>query len=167
MIKMGKSKKNPVILNENEIDSTLVDLNSLALAIPQSQEVEEKVQLISEIESLAEINKQALAARRQTVEIEVEGKKLETAMKTIDSIDKIISAVSSEEVLERVIKKIKTPMDMKMMAEAAERLTNTLKNLMNPNTLDGYGTKKKQKINFMFKSNGPIQAAVQIDNSDD
>jgi hypothetical protein len=167
MISMGKSKKNPVILNENEIDSTLVDLDTLALAIPQSQEVEEKVELISEIESLAEINKQALAARRQIVEIEVEGKKLETAMKTIDSIDKIINAVSSADVLSKVTKNIKTPMDMKMMAEAAERLTNTLKNLMNPNTIDAMGTKKKQKINFMFKSNGPIQAAVQIDNSDD
>jgi hypothetical protein len=167
MISMAKSKKNPVILNENEIDSTLVDLDTLALAIPQSQEVEEKVELINEIESLAEINKQALAARRQTVEIEVEGKKLETAMKTIDSIDKIINAVASAEVLEKVTRNIKTPMDMKMMAEAAERLTNTLKNLMNPNTLDGMGTKKKQKINFMFKSNGPIQAAVQIDNSED
>jgi Xaa-Pro aminopeptidase len=167
MISMGKSKKNPVILNENEMDSTLVDLDTLALAIPQSQEVEEKVELISEIESLAEINKQALAARRQIVEIEVEGKKLETAMKTIDSIDKIINAVSSADVLSKVTKNIKTPMDMKMMAEAAERLTNTLKNLMNPNTIDAMGTKKKQKINFMFKSNGPIQAAVQIDNSDD
>jgi hypothetical protein len=58
-------------------------------------------------------------------------------------------------------------MDMKMMAEAAERLTNTLKGLMNSNILDDMGTKKKQKINFMFKSNGPVQAAVQIDTSQD
>jgi hypothetical protein len=164
---MAKSKKNPVILNENEIDSTLQDLDTLALAIPQGQEVEQKVALISDIESLTELNKQALSVKRQQIELQVEEKKLETAHKTADSIEKIIDAVGSAEVLERVTKKIKTPMDMKMMAEAAERLTNTLKNLMNPNTIDGMGTKKKQKINFMFKSNGPIQAAVQIDNSDD
>lgn len=164
---MVANKKNPVILNESEIDSTLLDLDTLALAIPQSQEIEEKVQLITEIESIAELAKQELSVKRQQVELMVENKKLDTANKTIDSIDKIISAVGSKEVLERVIKKIKTPMDMKMMAEAAERMANTLKMLMNPNTLDAIGTKKHKKINFMFKSNGPVQAAIQIDNSDD
>jgi len=164
---MEKNKKNTVILTENNMDSTLEQLDTLALAIPQGQEIEQEVEIINEIESLAELNKQALSVKRQQVELIVENKKLDTANKTIDSIDKIISAVGSEEVLERVTKKIKTPMDMKMMAEAAERLTNTLKNLMNPNTLDAIGTKKHKKINFMFKSNGPVQAAIQIDNSDE
>ncbi len=135
--------------------------------ITVNDETEQKVQLVNEIESLAEINKQALMARRQRVELEVENKKLDVAKQTIDSIDKIINAVSEADVLERVTKSIRTPMDMKMMAEAAERLTNTLKNLMNPNMLDGMGTKKRQKINFMFKSSGPVQAAVQVDTSDD
>ena len=150
-------------------ESNLLPVNPLmqSLIISPAEETEQRVQLISEIESLAEINKQALAARRQTIEIEVESQKLETALKTIDSIDKIINAVSSAEVLAKVTKNIKTPMDMKMMAEAAERLTNTLKNLMNSNTIDGMGTKKKQKINFMFKSTGMVQGAIQIDNSDD
>jgi hypothetical protein len=53
------------------------------------------------------------------------------------------------------------------MAEAAERLTGTLKNLMNRNSIDEFGTKKKQKINFMFKSSGIVQGAIQIDNSED
>jgi hypothetical protein len=53
------------------------------------------------------------------------------------------------------------------MAEAAERLTNTLIGLMNSNVLDEMGTRKKQKINFVFRSNGPVQGAIQIDNSDE
>lgn len=62
---------------------------------------------------------------------------------------------------------INNALDMKLMAEAAERLTNTLRGLMNSNVLDDMGTKKKQKINFMFKSSGPIQGAIQIDNSNE
>lgn len=165
---MANNKKNQVIqLAEHNMDSTLDDLNSLALEISPAVEMEQKIALVEDIESITELNKQALSVKRQQIEIQVEEKKLETARKTVDSIEKIINAVSSTEVLEKVTKNIKTPMDMKMMAEAAERLTNTLKNLMNPNTLDAIGTKKKKKINFMFKSSGPIQAAVQIDNSDD
>lgn len=166
---MGKGAANSKKVDFEVNESNLLPVNPLmqSLMITPVEETEQKVQLISEIESLAEINKQALAARRQTIEIEVESQKLETALKTIDSIDKIINAVSSAEVLAKVTKNIKTPMDMKMMAEAAERLTNTLKNLMNPNVLDGMGTKKKQKINFMFKSTGMVQGAIQIDNSDD
>jgi hypothetical protein len=73
----------------------------------------------------------------------------------------------NEEVLDRVAKNIKTPMDMKFMAEAADKLTSTLRNLMNPNVIDGLGTKKHQKINFMFKSSGPVEGVIQVDNTHD
>jgi len=152
------------------VENHLLPVNPLMQSplITPSQETEQKVQVINEIESLAEINKQQLSVRRERVALEVDNKKLDAAKKTIDSIDKIINAVSSKEVLERVTKNIKTPMDMKMMAEAAERLTNTLKNLMNPHSIDEFGTKKRQKINFMFKSNGSsVQGAIQVDNSND
>jgi DNA repair exonuclease SbcCD ATPase subunit len=145
--------KNPVVVPANyKIDSTLEQLDSLALAIPQAQEIEQKVEAINEIESLAEINKQQLAVRRARVELEVDNKKLDTAKKAIDNIEKIIDAVSNAEVLERVTKNIKTPMDMKMMAEAAERLTNTLNNLMRPTVQDEFGGRKKTKIMAAFKA---------------
>jgi hypothetical protein len=38
---------------------------------------------------------------------------------------------------------------------------------MNPNVVDEFGTKKKTKINFMFKSSGVVQGAIQIDHSKD
>ncbi len=65
--------------------------------------------------------------------------------KTIDTIEKIIYAVSSAEVLDRVTKNINNALDMKLMAEAAERLTNTLKGLMSPNVADDLGNKKHVK----------------------
>lgn len=158
-----KNKKNPVILHESDIDSTLVDLNSLALAIPQSQEIEEKVQLMNEIESTSEILKQNLSIKRQQIELEVENTKLDTGKKVMDAALKLTDKVLNE--YDNV--KIKTALDLKLTAEAIERLTNANKSLMNPNTLDAEGNKKRHKINFMFKSNGPIQAAIQIDNSDE
>lgn len=136
-------------------------------AIDPNDEIEMKVQAIHEIESLAELNKQQLMVKRQQVELEVDNKKLDTAKKTVTTLEKIIDSVANEEVLERVAKNIKTPQDMKYMAEAAEKLSHTLKGLMNPNVADEFGNKKRHKINFMFKSNGPVQAAVQVDTSDD
>ncbi|MDD4429566.1 MAG: hypothetical protein PHG64_14425 [Paludibacter sp.] len=130
-------------------------------------ELDMKIDAINEIESLAELNRQQLMAKRQRVELEVDNKKLDTAKKTISTIEKIIESVANEEVLERVTANINTAQDMKYMAEAAEKLTNTLRNLMNPNVADELGNKKRHKINFMFKSSGAVQAAVQVETSDD
>lgn len=156
--------------NKTEIeilDNPLLGVQSQDLIISPGQEIEQKVEIINDIESITELNKQQLAVRRARVELEVDNKKLDAAKKTIDSIDKIINAVADADVLKRVTESINTPLDMKLMAEAAERLTNTLKGLMNPSVADEFGNRKKHKINFMFKSNGPVQAAVQVDTSDD
>ena len=174
----SKSKKPPVkpkaappmeIVESEDYSNSLLPVNPLLQSpvITVNDETEQKIDMINEIESLATINKQRLAVRRERVELEVDNKKLDTAKKTIGAIEKIIDSVLNEDTLERVTKSIETPMDMKFMAEAAERLTNTLKNLMNRNSVDEFGTKKKQKINFMFKSTGTVQGAIQIDNSDD
>jgi hypothetical protein len=157
------------IFEPSPLETELLPVNPLLQppVITVDYENEQKVQMITEIESLAQINKQQLAVKRQQVELEVDNKKLDTAKKTIGAVEKIIDSVLSKETLDRVSKNINTPMDMKFMAEAAERLTGTLKNLMNRNSMDEFGTKKKQKINFMFKSSGTVQGAIQIDNSDD
>ncbi len=166
----AKSKEPTVdIFEPSPLETELLPVNPLLQSpvITVDYETEQKVQMITEIESLVQINKQQLAVKRQQVELEVDIKKLDTARKTVGAVEKIIDSVLSKETLDRVSKNINTPMDMKFMAEAAERLTGTLKNLMNRNSMDEFGTKKKQKINFMFKSSGTVQGAIQIDNSDD
>lgn len=163
-----KNDSNSVGLSAIDIlDNPLLAEESKDLVISPGQELEQKIDMLTEIDSIATITKQQLSIRRQRVELEVENKKLDAAKKTIDNIEKIIDAVSSAGVLERVTKNINTALDMKLMAEAAERLSNTLRTLMNPNVMDDLGNKKRTKINFMFKSSAPVQGAIQIDNSRD
>lgn len=164
--KQTRDKENAIDLNPVE---ELLPVNPLlgSQVMTVSDETEQKVELINEIESLTQLAKQELSIKRQKVELEVDNKKLDTALKTISTVDKIIEAVATEDVLTRVAANIQTPQDMKYMAEAAEKLTGTLRNLMNPNVADEFGNKKRTKINFMFKSTGAVQAAVQVDTSDD
>lgn len=171
-----KTTKKPTTKDKSKVvepkiieETTLLPENPLVASpvIAPNDELEQKVDMINEIESLAELNKQQLSIKRQRVEIEVDNKKLDTALKTISTVDKIIQSVANEAVLTRVAKNINTPQDMKYMAEAAEKLSGTLRNLMNPNVADEFGNKKRTKINFMFKSSGPVQAAVQVDTSND
>ena len=165
---MENSNNIPLVPCKIEIlDNPLLIEQSKELIISPGMELEQKIDMLTEIDSIATITKQQLSIRRQRVELEVENKKLDTARKTIDNIEKIIDMVSSTEVLDRVKDNIKNPLDLKLMAEAAERLTSTLRGLMNSNVLDEMGTRKKQKINFMFKSSGPVQVAAQIDTSDE
>lgn len=171
---MASSKTKNKIDKSKAVDAEIVENKLLpqnpllqSQVINPNDETEMKVAAINEIETLAEINKQQLMVKRQQVELEVDNKKLDTAKKTVTTLEKIIDSVANEEVLERVASNIKTPQDMKYMAEAAEKLSHTLKGLMNPNVADEFGNKKRTKINFMFKSSGPVQAAVQVDTSDD
>ncbi len=172
---MAKSKTSPKAKSTPKkdppqvFDNPLLQQQSTELTITPSQEIEQKVEVITEIESLATITKQQLALRRERVTLEIDNKKLETAKQTIGAIEKIIDSVIKEDVLARVANKINTPQDMKFMAEAAERLTGTLKNLMSGSQIDEFGNKKKTKINFMFKTSGATQGVIQVasDNDDD
>ena len=76
--------KDPEVIENN----ALLPVNPLLQSpvITPGQETEQKVQIITEIESLAEITKQQLSMRRQRVELEVENKKLDAAKGTIDSV---------------------------------------------------------------------------------
>jgi hypothetical protein len=160
MIRM-KNKKNPVIMNESEIDSTLKDLDNLALAIPQGQEIEGKVELMEEVQSLAVLNKQVLEAKRRQVELVVDNKKLDAAQKLIEGINVVADKALSEETIKKIIEKDDlTPLDLKLMAEAMEKMTNTLKGLMNPSVQDEFGGRKKTKIMAAFKAPGGEQMMI-------
>jgi hypothetical protein len=172
---LKKSQANPKTPSAQEVEieiaeNILLPVNPLLQSpiITVDEENDQKTVIISEIESLAEINKQQLAVRRQRVELEVENKKLDTAKKTIDNIEKIIDAVSSADVLKRVTNSINTPLDMKLMAEAAERLTNTLKGLMNSSVIDEMGNRKRTKIMAQFQTPSGEKAtmAVEVNNGD-
>lgn len=89
------------IFEPSPLETELLPVNPLLQSpvITVNDETEQKVQIITEIESLAQINKQQLAVKRQQIELEVE---------------KIIDSVLSKETLKRVSKSINTPMDMNL-----------------------------------------------------
>lgn len=168
-MKNKSDNKNPVIIPANyKIDSTLEELDTLALAIPQAQEIEQKIEMINDIENIAEINKQQLAVRREKVSLELDNKKLDVAKTILDGIEIIADEIIKPDTIKKIMsKKDLTAMDLKFLAESMDRMATVLNNMMKPNIADEFGTKKRHKINFMFKSNGPVQAAVQVDTSDD
>jgi hypothetical protein len=169
VMKSKDEKKNPVIIPASyKIDSTLEELDALALAIPQAQEIEQKVEAINEIESLAEINKQKLAVRREKVSIELDNRKLDVAKTILEGIEIIADEIVKPETIQKIMNKPDlTAMDLKFLAESMDRMATVLNNMMKPNVADEFGNKKRHKINFMFKSNGPVQAAIQVDTSND
>ncbi len=134
--------------------------------ISVSDETEQRVELIENIESLAVLNRQELAMKRQRCELITDNKKLDAAKKIMDNFDSLLEVVLDPKVLQVVKDNIKKPLDIKLLAEAMEKLIKTHSMLMNPNVADEIGTKKRHKINFMFRSSGPAQAAVQIETDD-
>lgn len=154
----------PCNLTDNPL---LAEQNQLITMTPE-QELEQKIDIINQIDSMATLTKEHLMVRRQRVELEIDNKKLDVARKTIDGIDKIIEAITNTEAIERVVKNISTPQDMKMMAEAAERMANTLKMLQNPNVMDDMGNKKHLKINRMFRnSDGSTRSSLSVHSDGD
>ena len=80
---MAKSKTSPKAKSTPKkdppqvFDNPLLQQQSTELTITPSQEIEQKVEVITEIESLATITKQQLALRRERVTLEIDNKKLE------------------------------------------------------------------------------------------
>ena len=85
--KQTRDKENAIDLNPVE---ELLPVNPLlgSQVMTVSDETEQKVELINEIESLTQLAKQELSIKRQKVELEVDNKKLDTALKTISTVDK-------------------------------------------------------------------------------
>lgn len=133
--------------------------------ISVSDETEQKVELIENIESLAVLNRQELAMKRQHCELVTDNKKLDAAKKIMDNFDSLLEVVLDPDVLQVVKGNIKKPLDIKLLSEAMEKLIKTHSMLMNPNVADELGTKKRQKINFMFRS-GSTQGVVQVETDD-
>jgi len=146
---------NPLLQMEI-LDNPLAPEESKDLMISPAQELEQKIDMLTEIDSIATITKQQLSIRRQRVELEVENKKLDAGKKIIDAADRLIDRVLEKgEAVE-----IKTALDLKLYAEAIERLVNTNKMLMNSNVADEFGGRKRTKILASFRTAQGDQATI-------
>lgn len=168
----GKEIKNPKYEVSSEIDNgsaSLLSFNPLlhAPVITVDEENEQKAEFIEEVQSLAILNKQVLEVKRRQVELEVDNKKLDAANKLIDGINAVADKALSPETIKKIIDQPKlTPMDMKFLAEAMDKMANTLKSLMNPSVQDEYGNRKRTKIMAQFQTPSGEKAtmAVEVDN---
>jgi hypothetical protein len=152
MIKMAKSKKNPVVLHESEIDTTLKDLDTLALAISPGQEAEQKVEIIEEVQSLAVLNEQKLKAEQQKARLEIEVEKLRSSRNLSKAINSLIDLGLSEEILSGITRNLKTALDLKLYSEAIKNFTEARNKNADSIMQDEFGGRKKTKIMAAFQT---------------
>lgn len=166
-----KDKKQAIDVNvlEEEKDVKKADLlpvNPLlgSNVITVDDENEQKVELIEEAQSLSVLNKEVLEVKRRQVELQVDNKKLDAANKLIDGINIVADKALNEDTITRIISQENlTPQDLKYMAEAMEKMSNTLKALMNPSVQDEYGNRKRTKIIAQFQTQSGDRASIGVD----
>lgn len=121
--------------------------------ITAEEENEQKIELIEQVESIATLNKQVLEAKRRQVELVVDNKKLDAAKKLIDGINVIADKALDPYTIAKIIEQDDLkPLDLKLMADAMEKMTKTLNGLMNPSVQDEFGNRKRTKIIAAFQT---------------
>lgn len=135
----------------------LVPKTALDMSIAEEQEM--RIDLINDTETLLELTKTKLAAKKAQVMTELDDRKLDAALRLMTGMEEVASIMTDPEVLERVRDNIKSGMDMKMLADAFKGMSGELKSLSRPDILDGQGTKKELNLGIKF---GDTQIAVQL-----
>ncbi|HHX62340.1 MAG TPA: hypothetical protein GX707_16755 [Epulopiscium sp.] len=157
---------------KNEAEQELLPFNPLMgnMVVSTDEENEQKLELIEQTQSLAELNKEVLEVKQRQTELIVDNRKLDAATKLIEGINTVADRAFDEETLTKIFEKEDlTPMDLKFMAESMDKMANTLKSLMRPSVQDEYGGRKKTKIVAQFQTQSGERASigVSIDNDDD
>lgn len=157
---------------KNEAEQELLPFNPLMgnMVVSTDEENEQKLELIEQTQSLAELNKEMLEVKQRQTELIVDNRKLDAATKLIEGINTVADRAFDEETLTKIFEKEDlTPMDLKFMAESMDKMANTLKSLMRPSVQDEYGNRKRTKIVAQFQTQSGERASigVSIDNDDD
>lgn len=164
------SKKKKTTENIEVIEGNLLDYNPLisSPAISVDDENEQRVELVEEVQSLAELNKQVLEAKQRETELMVDNRKLDAAQKLIEGINTVADKAFDEETIMQVLSKEDlNPQDFKFMADAMDKMSRTLKDLMNPSIQDAYGNRKRTKIMAQFRTPSGEQVSLGVDMDND
>ena len=152
---------------KKKLDTT--DEVSLASLASQGENTElmtaELVTDISEIEELSEeakaLQKKALTNMRERAMTIIDHKKIPAALKEISSIETYSDILSDPEVLAKVKENIKTPMDLKFLAETQKIALSNIDNLMRMGTIDNSGHAGEVFVGVEFGSqNGTTKIVV-------
>lgn len=101
--------------------------------------------------------KELLSERRKQIQIVMDGKKLEEAMKVMIGMQGITDVFSDSDVMESVKRNTKSPMDLKFLAEAYSKLADKLPLLQRLDTVDGEGTARKINLSVSYKNSDGSQ----------
>lgn len=125
--------------------------------------------LVVDLENLPEISKKlkqeqklVLENKRDYVRNMIDNKKVKQATQAIESMDIIMEALSSREKLNQVMANVKTPIDIKFLAEAYEKIGKQLANLTRLDTVDGAGTGAKVALAVQFGNGSGGTTVVQV-----
>ena len=125
--------------------------------------------LVVDLENLPEISKKlkqeqklVLENKRDYVRSMIDNKKVKQATHAIESMEIIMEALSSREKLSQVMENVKTPMDLKFLAEAYEKIGKQLANLTRLDTVDGAGTGAKVALAVQFGNGSGGTTVVQV-----
>lgn len=162
----SKKKDKDKAIDVDIIEETPLMMENPLMASPVitvEDENEQKFEMIEEIQSLAVLNKEVLEAKRRQVELEVDNKKLDAANKLIDGINIVADKALNADTITKVLSKEDiTPQDFKYMAEAIDKMSNTLKSLMNPSVRDEFGNRNRIKIAAEFQTHGGGKTSIGI-----
>ena len=133
------------------------------------QEDDGEFELVVDIDNLPEVSKKlqqeqklVLANKRDYVRNMIDNKKVKQATHAIESMEIIMEALSSRSKMAQVMENVKTPMDVKFLAEAYEKIGKQLQNLTRLDTVDGAGTGAKVALAVQFGNGSGGTTVVQV-----
>lgn len=127
--------------------------------VSPAEETALRGEIIENTESLLELSKQQLAAKKAQITLQLDNRKLDAAMKIMQGMENLADCFTDPDIIDRVRSNVKSGMDMKMLADAFKSLSGELKTLSRPDMLDGQGTKKELKLGVQF---GDTKVVMEI-----
>jgi hypothetical protein len=125
--------------------------------------------LVTDIDDLPEVSKVLeqeqkvyLDTMRKKVRTMIDGKKLTQAVCAIKSMENMMAILSDDEMMIRVRQNVSTPMDLKFLAEAYEKVAKQVQNLTRLDTVDGAGTGAKVALAVQFGNGSGGTTVVQV-----
>lgn len=125
--------------------------------------------LVADIDDLPEVSKVLeqeqkvyLDTMRKKVRTMIDGKKLTQAVCAIKSMENMMAILSDDEMMIRVRENVSTPMDLKFLAEAYEKVAKQMQNLTRLDTVDGAGTGAKVALAVQFGNGSGGTTVVQV-----
>jgi len=125
--------------------------------------------LVPDIDDLPEVSKALeleqkayLGQMQKKIRTYVDGKKLTQAVCAIKSMENMMSILSDDGMMAVVLANTTTPMDVKFLAEAYEKVAKQLQNLTRLDTVDGAGTGAKVALAVQFGNGSGGTTVVQV-----